>query len=66
MNSLTDQDEMAVLCILSHGKESVIYGSDGKVVQAKELINQFSDRNCPQMKGKPKMVIIQACQGGKQ
>ena len=52
---------MAVLCILSHGKEETVFGHDGKEVPVKDL---FKSLETDHMTGKPKLIIVQACQGG--
>ena len=55
-----------VLCIMSHGAAGVIYGKDnGKVDIDHDIIKQFDGKNCPYLAGKPKIFILQACQGGK-
>lgn len=49
-----------IICaILSHGKEGLIYGTDG-TIQMKELTAIFQ---VEKLHGKPKMLFIQACQG---
>lgn len=53
-----------VCCILTHGKLGVVYTSDGKAVEILSLVDFFSDRQCPSLKGKPKLFFIQACQRG--
>ena len=53
-----------VVCILSHGNEGMIYGTDGLPVSIEDLKEKFygnDDHNG--LKGKPKIWIIQACQG---
>ncbi|XP_045025215.1 serine/threonine-protein kinase/endoribonuclease ire-1 [Daphnia magna] len=52
-----------VVCLLSHGIEDAILCNDGKFVNTNELKYQFSLDNCPSLYGKPKVFIIQACQG---
>ncbi|KAH9498392.1 Caspase-7 [Bulinus truncatus] len=66
------------LCvILSHGhqitkvfqdknsalQEDVICGVDGKVVSTRKILDYFTDSNCPNLKGKPRMFFFQACRG---
>ncbi|KAH9498390.1 Caspase-7 [Bulinus truncatus] len=66
------------LCvILSHGhqitkvfqdrnsalQEDVICGVDGKVVSTKKILDYFTDSNCPDLKGKPRIFFFQACRG---
>ena len=49
------------VALMSHGDEGHIYGFEGKKVSVNELIVYFSDQNCPNLKDKPKLFIIQAC-----
>ena len=63
-DKLTEDDQIAVLCILSHGVERGVYGCDGELVPVAELIPELDNDGCPKMRGKPKIIIIQACQGG--
>lgn len=46
-------------CVLSHGQEGILYGTDG-TVDIKELTAFFRGKN---LAGKPKMFFFQACQG---
>ena len=64
-SQLTDEDSMAVLCILSHGEEGKVYGCDGELVSVNDICMAMDDMRCPQMRGKPKLIVIQACQGSK-
>jgi len=53
-----------VFVIMSHGRPGHILGIDGKEVSIKdEIIKQFDGENCKVLIGKPKIFIIQACQG---
>lgn len=54
-----------VVILMSHGEEDHIYGSGCQSVPIKELIVYFSDHNCPNLKNKPKLFIIQACRSYK-
>ena len=63
--SLETTDQCAVLVLLSHGREGFIYGSDGNKVELCKLFGKLNNKNCKKMAGKPKLVIVQACQGGK-
>jgi len=62
---LTVTDQCVVLCILSHGGDGFIYGSDGAKIDTRKLLSNLDNVNCPNMKGKPKVIILQACQGSK-
>lgn len=52
-----------VVCLLSHGIENAIAGSDDKWVNINKLKYKFSYDKCPSLYGKPKIFIVQACQG---
>lgn len=56
---------MFVLVIMSHGTENgKIYGTDLSCITSEEIEDALSHTNFPAMKGKPKLIIIQACRGG--
>ena len=61
---LTEEDQLAVLCVLSHGGDRTIYGTDGKLITVMDLLKCLDNLNCVQMAGKPKIAIVQTCQGG--
>ena len=52
-----------IVCILSHGAEGTVSGVDNVHVKMNKLKYAFNSRDCPGLHGKPKMFIIQACQG---
>ncbi|KAG7264701.1 hypothetical protein CRUP_035996 [Coryphaenoides rupestris] len=53
-----------VACVvLSHGAPGCVYGVDGKQVLLTELTEPLSGSCCASLRGKPKLVFIQACQG---
>ena len=52
-----------VCCILSHGYENGIYCNDGETMDFSEIRRFFTSENY--WVGKPKLFIIQACQGTK-
>ncbi|XP_078260618.1 caspase-8-like isoform X2 [Rhinoraja longicauda] len=52
-----------VCCILSHGEEGVIVGTDGKHLKISSIRSVFSGSQCPSLLRKPKIFFIQACQG---
>lgn len=54
-----------IVCVMSHGAAGLVYGSDnGKVNIEKDIVMPFNGYNCPDLIDKPKIFIIQACQGG--
>jgi caspase 2 len=66
INKLAERDEFQeyaclVVCILSHGDEGTVCGTDSKEVSIEEAKKQFF--NNTYLRGKPKIWIIQACQG---
>ncbi|VDH91685.1 Hypothetical predicted protein [Mytilus galloprovincialis] len=52
-----------VVCILSHGYETAVFGSYGHSVGINHLTSLLSPRNCQSLTGKPKLLFIQACRG---
>uniref|UniRef100_A0A8C8RJV3 Caspase 7 n=1 Tax=Pelusios castaneus TaxID=367368 RepID=A0A8C8RJV3_9SAUR len=57
------KDAACFACIfLSHGKEGVIYGTDG-FMPIKDLTTLFRGDKCKTLLGKPKLFFIQACRG---
>ena len=57
---------MFILVVMSHGADKdQIYGSDMNVVKLQHIYDLLSPSNFPCMSGKPKVVIVQACAGGK-
>jgi len=65
-NERTENSEskVFVLCILSHGEKGAVYGTDGKLVTIEQLEELFDGHCCNQLAGRPKLFLIQACQGG--
>ena len=53
-----------VVVVTSHGDEGSIVGSDHKNVKITDMIDLLSAKNFPELKGKPKIIILQACAGG--
>ena len=52
-----------VCCILSHGRQGAVYGSDGNTIMISDLTGLFTGVKCRSLAGKPKVFFIQACQG---
>ena len=51
-----------VLVLLSHGTEDGIYATDS-IMYIEDIIEIFNATNCPQLRFKPKVLIIQCCRG---
>ncbi|CAG5133914.1 unnamed protein product, partial [Candidula unifasciata] len=57
------QADACFICLLSHGEEEYIFGTDGKRIPLNEIFMLFDNTNCKGLLGKPKVFIIQACRG---
>lgn len=55
--------DSCVLCLLSHGVEGAVYGTDGQLLQLDWVFESFDNAHCPLLQNKPKMFFIQACRG---
>jgi len=62
-NKMHKEADMTVVVILSHGKDGVVYASDGQSINMEYIYEFFNNRNCPNLMGKPKFFIVQACRG---
>lgn len=52
-----------ICCILSHGEKSAVLGIDGEPLCIKQIIRTFKATRQSALVSKPKMFLIQACQG---
>lgn len=52
-----------VLCILSHGRKNAVYGVNSIAVDMDEIQKLLQGKFCPVLLQKPKIIIVQACQG---
>ncbi|KAJ8392879.1 hypothetical protein AAFF_G00070830 [Aldrovandia affinis] len=55
--------DSCAVCLLSHGKEGAVYGTDGQLLELDWVFQSFDNAHCPQLQNKPKMFFIQACRG---
>ncbi|XP_059914897.1 caspase-8 isoform X4 [Gadus macrocephalus] len=55
--------DVLVVCVLSHGENECVFGTDGKKVSLRDLRMPFTSARAPTLAGKPKLFFIQACQG---
>nr|XP_040027796.1 caspase-8-like [Gasterosteus aculeatus aculeatus] len=53
-----------ICCILSHGRKGVVLGIDDQPLSIKQIIGTFLPPANTTLTGKPKVFLIQACQGG--
>ena len=57
---------MLAIAVMGHGENKIIYGKDGENVNIKEdILDMFTNDNCPAMIKKPKLFIFQSCRGEK-
>jgi len=63
--STTDHGEYDcfVCCLLSHGANGGIYGTDSRLVEIKDITSLFKGVACRSLAHKPKLFFIQACRG---
>lgn len=52
-----------VCCLMSHGSQAQLYGSDGVAVPMADLAASVKAYFCRGLSGKPKLFFVQACQG---
>ena len=57
-----ERENLLVVCKLSHGYQDHVYARDRSYWLA-ELSQWFTGDRCPGMAGKPKIFLVQACQG---
>ena len=53
--------DMCVVAIMSHGQEKAIISKDNKELEINWILEQFNNRNCENLRGKPKFFIFQSC-----
>ncbi|KAJ8320398.1 hypothetical protein KUTeg_001985 [Tegillarca granosa] len=56
--------DSTVICLLSHGEDGYIFGTDGKKILLDDVFSLFDNKHCKLLIQKPKIFIIQACRGG--
>lgn len=54
-----------ICCILSHGEKGVVFGIDWQPLSIKQITRTFKATDQSALTGKPKVFLIQACQGGR-
>lgn len=52
-------------CILSHGEKGAVFGIDSQPLCIKQIIRTFKATDQSKLTGKPKLFLIQSCQGKK-
>ena len=60
-----EQADAFVFVVLSHGTDGFVYARDGvKLSIEDDIVARFDGSQCPHLHGKPKLFLVQACQGG--
>uniref|UniRef100_A0A914HLV7 Caspase family p20 domain-containing protein n=1 Tax=Globodera rostochiensis TaxID=31243 RepID=A0A914HLV7_GLORO len=59
----TKKQHSAVVVLMSHGAYDKVYGVDGHSIDLHTFIGCLNAENCPRLRGKPKIMIFQACRG---
>ena len=59
-----EEADAFILAIFSHGQLGSVKSADGQCVGIHNISEMFDCRHCPALIGKPKLLLIQACQGG--
>lgn len=49
---------------MAHGLEGQLEGEDEQMVELENLFEVLNNKNCPALRAKPKVYIVQACRGG--
>lgn len=61
-NKVRDDDDLIIICVLTygerHGSKDMLWAKDVKYPND-EIFRRFTEQNCPKLKGKPKIFIIQ-------
>ncbi|XP_063606310.1 caspase-1-like [Penaeus indicus] len=56
--------DSCIVIIMSHGRdEKSFFTSDNQFLSVNEVVERFSNKECPALKGKPKIFIFQYCRG---
>ena len=54
-----------ISCLLSHGEDGMIYGSDGDKVDIADIAKKLDGESCKLLHNKPKMFFVQVCREGR-
>lgn len=56
--------DSAIIVIMSHGEKGPVFKtSDMQDISVSKILNLFLDKNCPRLKGKPKIFLFNFCRG---
>ena len=55
-------DKAVIIIIMSHGSNGYVEGSDeNETLNLNKVFGYFTGKECPALKGKPKIFMIDAC-----
>lgn len=57
------KSDMAILAILSHGSDGILYGVDNGSLCIEDIVQRLNNENCINLRGRPKFFIFQGCRG---
>ena len=63
-NSDHNRMDSCVVVVLTHGEYDQLLGVDGEPINQHIFLSCFNANNSPDLAGKPKIFIFQACRGG--
>ncbi|VDN05970.1 unnamed protein product [Thelazia callipaeda] len=55
--------DSCVVCVLTHGEQGKIFGTDDNPITVVEFVSTLNSRNSPGLARKPKLFFLQACRG---
>lgn len=61
--NINPNDDAFVAYIMSHGDEGVVKDIEKEDLKLNQIVNYFSNDQCPGLRLKPKVFFIQACRG---
>eukprot|EP00095_Tigriopus_kingsejongensis_P004006 snap_masked-scaffold874_size86240-processed-gene-0.5 protein:Tk04006 transcript:snap_masked-scaffold874_size86240-processed-gene-0.5-mRNA-1 annotation:"PREDICTED: caspase-2-like" len=53
--------DMCVVVVASHGNDDHIISTDNQPIRTEHIVAKFNNQMCPNLRGKPKFFIFQAC-----
>ncbi|XP_066484898.1 caspase-14 [Tiliqua scincoides] len=66
INRSNEEISCCLIILMSHGNDNgCILGRDKKEAKIEDILKLFNNKECPKLRQKPKIFIIQACRGKK-
>lgn len=63
-DQLPDDVGCLMVVIMCHGRLGHISLSNGEEIQLETIYQLFNNSQCPALREKPKLFVVQACRGG--